>query len=47
MLRVCLLLLAFALQEVPKPLPELQPFLADFRKTLHTDDLLLSDYTYT
>jgi hypothetical protein len=46
MLRVGLLLFALA-QDEPKPLPELQAFLADFRRSLHTDDLLLSDYTYT
>src|SRR5215472_4797250 len=47
MLRVGLLLLALAGQDESKPLPELQTFLADFRWSLHTDDLLLSDYTYT
>jgi hypothetical protein len=47
MLRVPLLLLALAGQDEAKPLPELQTFLADFRRSLHTDDLLLSDYTFT
>ena len=47
MLHVGLLLLALAGQDEAKPLPELQTFLADFRRSLHTDDLLLSDYTYT
>jgi hypothetical protein len=47
MLRVGLLLLALAVQEEAKPLPELHSFLAEFRRSLHTDDLLLSDYTYT
>jgi hypothetical protein len=47
MLRVGLLLFALAAQEEAKPLPELHSFLADFRRSLHTDDLLLSDYTYT
>jgi hypothetical protein len=47
MLQVGLLLLALAAQDEPKPLPELQTFMADFRRALHTDDLLLSDYTYT
>jgi hypothetical protein len=31
----------------PKPLPELKPFLAELRKTLHTDSHLLGQYTYT
>jgi hypothetical protein len=31
----------------PKPLPELKPFLTEVRKKLHTDNLLLSQYTYT
>jgi len=35
------------LQEQPKPLPELKPFLQDLRKTLQTDSHLLSQYTYT
>ena len=47
MLRVGLLLLALARQEEAKPLPELHSFLADFRRSLHTDDVLLGDYTYT
>jgi len=47
MLLVVLLLLTLVVQDEPKPLPELQTFLADFRRSLHTDDLLLSNYTYT
>jgi hypothetical protein len=35
------------LQDAAPPLPELKPFLADLRKTIHTDRLLLSQYTYT
>src|SRR5881628_2653698 len=31
----------------PKPIPELKPFLTEVRKKLHTDNLLLSQYTYT
>jgi len=31
----------------PEPLPELKPFLTEVRKKLHTDNLLLSQYTYT
>src|SRR4051812_17632236 len=30
-----------------KPLPELNSFLAEFRKTFHSDGLILSRYTYT
>jgi hypothetical protein len=37
----------FLIQDQQKPLPELKPFLAELRKTLHTDGLLLSQYTYT
>lgn len=47
MVHVCVLLWAVTLQAESKPLPELQSFLAEFRKTLHTDNLLLSNYTYT
>jgi hypothetical protein len=46
-LRVGLLLFALVAQEEAKPLPELHSFLDGFRRSLHTDDLLLSDYTYT
>ena len=31
----------------PKPLPELKSFLTEVLKKLHTDNLLLSQYTYT
>jgi hypothetical protein len=31
----------------PKPLPELGPFLAEVRKNLRSDRMLLSQYTYT
>lgn len=34
-------------QDQPKPLPALQPFLAELRKNLHTDRQILSQYTYT
>src|SRR5439155_13788467 len=34
-------------QVQPSPLPELKPFLAELRKTLHTDRHLLGQYTYT
>jgi hypothetical protein len=37
----------FFVQDQEKPLPEVKPFLAELRKTLHTDSLLLSQYTYT
>jgi hypothetical protein len=42
-----LLLLSLLGQDDTKPLPELKAFLAEFRKTLHTNNLLLSQYTYT
>src|SRR3989442_5812727 len=47
MLRVGLLLLALAFQNQPKPLPELQSFLTELRESLHSNDSLLSNYTYT
>jgi hypothetical protein len=47
MLLIFLLLVSPFVQTTSQPLPELQSFLADFRKTLHTDELLLSQYTYT
>jgi hypothetical protein len=42
-----LLITLWLAQEVAKPLPEPTQFLAEFRKNLHTDNLLLSQYTYT
>jgi hypothetical protein len=47
MLSIYLLAAFLAVQDQPKPLPELKPFLAELRKTLHTDRVLLSQYTYT
>jgi len=47
MLSAWLLAVLFFVQDPPKPLPELKPFLAELRKHLHTDDILLSQYTYT
>jgi hypothetical protein len=47
MLSTCLLAVLFFVQDQPKPLPELKPFLAELRKNLHSDGLLLSQYTYT
>jgi hypothetical protein len=47
MLSACLVALFFLVQDPPKPLPELGPFFAELRKTLHTDTMLLSQYTYT
>jgi len=38
---------ALPLQAQEKPLPELSSFISEFRKTLHSDDKLLSQYTYT
>jgi len=43
----CFLLLSFFAQGDAQPLPDLKTFLAEFRKTLHTNNLLLSQYTYT
>ena len=47
MISLCLAAAFVFVQEQPKPLPELKPFLEDLRKTLHTDSHLLSQYTYT
>jgi len=47
MLALCLWVLALSQLELQKPLPEMGPFLAEFRKTLHLDEKLLSQYTYT
>src|SRR5215831_4421725 len=47
MFSIYLLAAFLAVQAQAKPLPELKPFLAEVRKTLHTDRLLLSQYTYT
>src|SRR5215467_3711462 len=37
----------FFLQDTAAPLPDLKPFLSELRKTIHTDGVLLSQYTYT
>ena len=34
-------------QDTAAPLPDLKPFLSELQKTIHTDGLLLSQYTYT
>src|SRR5215831_7583478 len=47
MFGVYLFIVSALLQADVRPLPELATFLADFRATLHTDDVLLSQYTYT
>src|SRR5262245_45093358 len=47
MLSICLFAVLLFVQDQPKPLPELKPFLAELRKNLHTDAVLLSQYTYT
>ena len=47
MLGIFLLCGGLFVQADSKPLPELRQFLTDFRKTLHTNVLLLSQYTYT
>jgi len=44
---VGLCLPALPLQAQEKPLPDLPNFISEFRKTLHSDDTLLSQYTYT
>ena len=42
-----LILLGFGLTRAQdKPLPDLEPFLKELRKTLHSDRVLLSQYTY-
>jgi hypothetical protein len=47
LLHICLLLFGVWLPQEEKPLPEPRAFLAEFRKTLHGNDKLLSQYTYT
>jgi hypothetical protein len=47
MFRLCLLAALLFAEDQPKPLPELKPFLAELRNTIHTDSLILSQYTYT
>jgi hypothetical protein len=47
---MCLLSLLFSIsspQAQEKPLPDTASFISEFRKTLHSDDKLLSQYTYT
>jgi hypothetical protein len=46
-IQVCLLLLGGWFRQEEKPLPEPHAFMAEFRKTLHSDNKLLSQYTYT
>jgi len=46
MVRFCLLLLMLWPQQAEKPLPDPATFMVEFRKTLHSDDVLLSHYTY-
>src|SRR5579883_629088 len=41
-----LLCAALLFQADSRPLPDLKQFLTEFQKNLHTDDLLLSQYTY-
>jgi hypothetical protein len=47
MIQLFLLLIGLWPQEEARPLPEPKTFLAEFRKTLHDDNKLLSQYTYT
>jgi hypothetical protein len=42
-----LILLLLSPWQDPKPMPDKDSFLAEFHKTLHSDDKLLSQYTYT
>src|SRR5215467_10902011 len=41
------LLLFLSPWQEPKPMPDKDSFLAEFRKTLHSDDTLQRQYTYT
>jgi hypothetical protein len=43
----CFLLLVAFTQEQEKPLPDQASFMAEFQKSLHAPDKLLSQYTYT
>jgi len=47
MKQFCLMLLMLSPQVQEPPLPEPSSFMAEFRKTLHSDGKLLSQYTYT
>jgi hypothetical protein len=47
MFPLCFILLLFAANPQGKPLPDASTFMEDFRKTLHSDRTLLSQYTYT
>jgi hypothetical protein len=47
MLRFALVLVLLRFQDDARPLPDLKTFISEFRKSIHTDDLLLSNYTYT
>jgi len=44
---LCLLILSVWPQDSASPLPDVSAFLAEFRKTLHRDETLLGQYTYT
>ena len=47
MFPLCFILLLFATNPQDKPLPDARTLMEDFRKTLHSDRTLLSQYTYT
>ena len=47
MISLCFCVSFLLVQDQPKSLPELKPFLAELRKTLHTDRHLLGQYTHT
>jgi hypothetical protein len=46
-LPICLLFLPVLAQEQDKPLPDQTKFMEEFKKSLHTPEKLLSQYTYT
>src|SRR5262245_20887431 len=47
MLQTCLLLLILTVQDLSRPLPDNQSFMAEARKRMRTDTQLLGQYTYT
>src|SRR5437868_1021591 len=47
MLAMYLVYAGLLIQTGSRPLPDAKQFVSEFRATLHTDDVLLSQYTYT
>src|SRR5262249_25145678 len=47
MLQTFLLLLILTIQDLSRPLPDYQSFMAEARKRMRTDSQLLGQYTYT